>query len=86
MYCADKSRVFVLLLAVCILTTRNENIWHRGDYILDGGYSDYCLLGCDSVCIGTITAFSKQHICQTTRPYDALYRSMSLCIVYCVTF
>ena len=61
MYCADESRVFVLQLAVCILTTRNENIWHLGDYILDGGYSDYGLLGCDAVWIGTVTDVSKQH-------------------------
>jgi hypothetical protein len=86
MYCADKSIVFVLQLAVCILTTRKVNIWHPGDYILDGGYSDYGLLGCDAVWIGTITDVSKQNICQTTRRCDALYRSLSICILYCVTF
>lgn len=76
----------MLQLAVCILTTSNENIWHPGDYILDGGYSDYGLLGCDAVWIGTVTDVSKQNICQTTRRYDAPYRSLGLCIVYCVTF
>jgi hypothetical protein len=82
----DKSRVFVLQLAVRILTTRNENIWHPGDYILDGGYSDYGLLGCDAVCNDIVTDVFKQHICQTTRRYNAVYRSLSLFIVCNVIF
>ena len=83
--CGQKGS-FVLKLTVCVITSRNENIWHPCDYILDGGYSDYGLLGCDAVWIGTATDVSKQHICQTTRLYFVLYNSLSLRIVHCVTF
>ena len=54
--------------------------------MLDGGYSDYGLLGCDAVWIGIVTDVSKQHICQTTQHYNELYRSLSLCILYCLIF
>jgi hypothetical protein len=78
--------VFVLQLAGRILTTRNENIWHPGDYILDGGYSDYGLLGCDAVWNDMVTDVFKQRICQTTRLYNAVYHSLSLFVVCSITF
>lgn len=84
MYCADKSTVFVLQMAVCILTTRKKNIWQQGDYILSGGYSDYSLVECDAVWIGTVTDVFKQHLPnhatlrRTVPQSEALYRLLHI--------
>ena len=74
-------RSLVLKLAVRILMTRNENMWHLGDYILNGWYSDYGLLGCDAVWKGSNRRFQRTYL-PNHATYIAVYCSLSLFIVY----